>query len=109
MGAFCVVNMGQKRTDMCSGIVNISIFGQQDFFLPDRAHQAFSIAVFGWLANNCHKATRLALYSVLGDASVARRGVHKRYLAQYVVIFEWEYNLKSGIGTLLRAIALDAP
>jgi transposase-like protein len=37
-------------------------------------------------------------------------GVHKRYLAQYVVMFEWEYNLKDDFKTLLRAMLLiDSP
>ncbi len=32
------------------------------------------------------------------------RGVHKKYLAQYVAIFEWEHNLKSVTGEFLRML-----
>lgn len=34
------------------------------------------------------------------------RGVHKRYLAQYVVIFEWAYNLKDKFQELIRAMVI---
>lgn len=34
------------------------------------------------------------------------RGVHKHYLAQYVVIFEWAYNLKDKFQELIRAMIL---
>ena len=29
------------------------------------------------------------------------RGIHKKYLAQYVAIFEWEHNLKGVTGEML--------
>jgi transposase-like protein len=32
------------------------------------------------------------------------RGVHKKYLAQYVAIFEWEHNLKEVTGGFLRML-----
>jgi len=32
------------------------------------------------------------------------RGVHKKYLAQYLAIFEWEHNLKSVTGEFLRML-----
>ena len=32
------------------------------------------------------------------------RGVHKKYLAQYVAIFEWEHNLKEVTGEFLRML-----
>jgi transposase-like protein len=31
------------------------------------------------------------------------RGVHKKYLAIYVVMFEWKHNLKRVTGNYLRA------
>ena len=32
------------------------------------------------------------------------RGVHKKYLAQYVAIFEWEHNLKEVTGEFFRML-----
>jgi transposase-like protein len=32
------------------------------------------------------------------------RGVHKKYLAQYVAIFEWEHNLKEVTGRFIRML-----
>ena len=32
------------------------------------------------------------------------RGVHKKYLAQYVALFEWEHNLKEVTGGFLRML-----
>ena len=32
------------------------------------------------------------------------RGVHKEYLAQYVVMFEWEHNLKRATSDFLRTL-----
>ena len=32
------------------------------------------------------------------------RGVHKKHLAQYVAIFEWEHNLKKVTGGFLRML-----
>ncbi len=34
------------------------------------------------------------------------RGVHKKYLAIYVVMFEWSYNLKQVTGNFLRALMI---
>ena len=34
------------------------------------------------------------------------RGVHKEYLAQYVAIFEWEYNIKRVTFDFLKAIMI---
>lgn len=34
------------------------------------------------------------------------RGVHKKYLAQYVAMFEWSYNLKRVCGEYLRMLML---
>ena len=34
------------------------------------------------------------------------RGVHKKYLAQYVIMFEWAHNLKRVNGALLRAMMI---
>lgn len=56
-----------------------------------------------------HCNTLEGLWAALRTFLRTFRGVHKRYLAQYVAIFEWEYNLKDDFGTLLRAMVLDAP
>ena len=32
------------------------------------------------------------------------RGVHKKYLAQYVAVFEWAHNLKTSTATFLRLV-----
>ncbi len=34
------------------------------------------------------------------------RGVHKKYLAQYVILFEWAHNLKRVNGAFLRALMI---
>ena len=34
------------------------------------------------------------------------RGVHKRYEAQYVIMFEWAHNLKRVNGAFLRALMI---
>ena len=36
------------------------------------------------------------------------RGVHKKHLAQYVAIFEWEHNLKEVTGGFLRMLRTPA-
>jgi transposase len=56
-----------------------------------------------------HCNTLEGLWAALRTFLRPFRGVHKRYLAQYVAIFEWEYNLKDDFATLLRAMVLDAP
>jgi transposase len=56
-----------------------------------------------------HCNTLEGLWAALRTFLRPFRGVHKRYLAQYVAIFEWEYNLKDDFPTLLRAMVLDAP
>ena len=35
------------------------------------------------------------------------RGIHKRYLGQYVAIFEWAHNLKQVTGRFLRLLLLS--
>jgi transposase len=57
-----------------------------------------------------HCNTLEGLWAALRTFLRPFRGVHKRYLAQYVVMFEWEYNLKNDFKTLLRAMLLiDSP
>lgn len=36
------------------------------------------------------------------------RGVHKKYLAQYVAVFEWAHNLKVVTAKFLRAMMVDS-
>jgi transposase len=57
-----------------------------------------------------HCNTLEGLWAALRTFLRPFRGVHKRYLAQYVAMFEWEYNLKKDFKTLLRAMLLiDTP
>jgi len=37
------------------------------------------------------------------------RGVHKRYLAQYVAVFEWAHNLKRVTADFLRLSMIAQP
>ena len=36
------------------------------------------------------------------------RGVHKKYLAQYVAVFEWAHNLKAVTANFLRLLMVDS-
>lgn len=57
-----------------------------------------------------HCNTLEGLWAALRTFLRPFRGVHKRYLAQYVAMFEWEYNLKDAFPTFLRAmVILDSP
>jgi transposase len=57
-----------------------------------------------------HCNTLEGLWAALRTFLRPFRGVHKRYIAQYVAVFEWEYNLKDDYKTLLRAMLLpDSP
>lgn len=51
-----------------------------------------------------HDNTLEGIWTGLRNFLRPLRGVHKRYLAQYVVMFEWAYNLGHVTATLLRRL-----
>ena len=48
------------------------------------------------------------IWAGLGTDWRAFRGVHKKYLAQYVIVFEWAHNVKRVNGVFLRALMIAA-
>ena len=53
-----------------------------------------------------HCNTMEGIWTGLRNSLRPYRGVHKKYLAQYVVIFEWAYNLKNLFQVLIRAMVI---
>jgi transposase len=53
-----------------------------------------------------HDNTQEGIWSGLRNFLRPFRGIHKRYLGQYVAIFEWAYNLKDVTAAFLRRLLL---
>ena len=51
-----------------------------------------------------HCNTQEGLWTGLRNFLRAFRGVHKKYLYQYVAIFEWSHNVKRVTTTFIRAL-----
>ena len=51
-----------------------------------------------------HSNTIEGIWTGLRNFLPRFRGVHKKYLAQYVALFEWEHNLKEVTGGFLRML-----
>jgi transposase len=56
-----------------------------------------------------HCNTIEGIWTGLRNFLRAFRGVSKRYLSQYVAMFEWAYNLKQLTGNLLIAMTTPVP
>ena len=55
-----------------------------------------------------HDNTMEGIWTGLRNFLRSFRGIHKRYLGQYVAIFEWAYNLKHVAKTFLRCLLLPS-
>ena len=55
-----------------------------------------------------HCNTMAGIWAGLGTDWRAFRGVHKKYLAQYMIVFEWAHNVKRVNGVFLRALMIAA-
>jgi hypothetical protein len=57
-----------------------------------------------WAKREVHCNTMEGTWTGLRNFLRAFRGVHKKYLAQYVAVFEWAHNLKRVTDDFLRLI-----
>lgn len=55
-----------------------------------------------------HCNTREGLWTGLRNFLRPFRGVHKKYLAQYVAVFEWAHNLKAVTAKFLRLVMVNS-
>jgi transposase-like protein len=55
-----------------------------------------------------HCNTREGSWTGLRNFLRPFRGVHKKYLAQYVAVFEWAHNLKAVTAKFLRLLLVDS-
>lgn len=51
-----------------------------------------------------HNNTMEGIWTGLRNLLRSFRGVHKKYLEQYVEIFQWAHNLKDALSQVLRAL-----
>ena len=78
-----------------------------------RAHKSVSHSDFEWAKdedgdgkNEVHDNTIEAVWTEMKNFLRPFKGVHKRYLHQYLAVFEWVYNLKEVSKDFLRLILL---
>lgn len=83
--------------------------------LPDtgRTHHTVSHSDHEWARDDdgdgireVHCNTMEGIWTGLRNFLRPLRGVHKKYLAQYVAMFEWAYNLKHVSNDFLRALMI---
>lgn len=92
-------------TDECSAYGRISETG--------RIHRTVCHSKREWARDDdgdgfceVHCNTMEGIWTGLRNHLRPFRGVHKRYLAQYVMMFEWAHNLKRVTGSFLRALMI---
>ena len=81
-----------------------------------RAHATVCHSRHEWARDNdgdgrreVHCNTMEGIWTGLRNFLRYLRGVHKKYLAHYVTIFEWAYNLRGHVGLLTTTLGLFHP
>ena len=95
------------NTDECHAYVHLNETGRCHSYV-NHSHKEWARDDDGDGVREVHCNTLEGIWTGLRNFLRPFRGVHKKYLASYVVMFEWSYNIKRASINFMRALMIPS-